>query len=64
LITIVWLFSRNFLPWIFFPEARTGMRVKIRELRRSLALVVVSVMALSIVPSAPVPVNEMSSPRV
>src|ERR1700674_1163634 len=31
---MVWLFSRNLRPSAFFPVARTGMRVKTRELRR------------------------------
>ena len=45
---MVWLFSRNLRPWSFLPFARTGMRVKTRELRRSL-LVCVSGIVIYIV---------------
>jgi hypothetical protein len=45
------------------PDARTGIRVKMRELRRSL-LVVVSVVIVSIVAPAAISVNEPSTPCV
>jgi hypothetical protein len=32
---MVWLFSRNFRPSLFLATARTGIRVKTRELRRA-----------------------------
>jgi hypothetical protein len=44
---MVWLFARNFSPSTFFPFTYTGMRVKTRELRRSVACV--SVIAPTIV---------------